>query len=129
MRLSITTAAALAFALALLAACHPRDTSAPAPDAAANMNAPAATAEVAAPVVAKQSPPPQHPAETDGVRRITEDELRAGMKKGEVAVFDVRDKVSYEAGHIKGAKLVPWGEVEKRLAEFPKNKLIVTYCA
>jgi ArsR family transcriptional regulator len=70
------------------------------------------------------APPPN-----DDVARIKQDELTAGLKKGTVVLFDVRDKASYEAGHIKGAKNVPWGEVEQRLSEFPKDKQIVTYCA
>jgi rhodanese-related sulfurtransferase len=71
----------------------------------------------------------QTPAPTDDVARIKQDELIAAMKKGSVVVYDVRDKAAYAAGHIKGAKNVPWGEVEQRLAEFPKDKRIVTYCA
>ena len=120
--LSVSLAAAFLFALAALAACSPRDGSAPAASIAgqgaqaANSSSPSQT----------QTPTP----ESDGVRRITQGELRAAMEKGgTVAVFDVRDKASYEAGHIKGAKLVPWDQVEHRLDEFPKDKLIVTYCA
>jgi hypothetical protein len=114
MRSYVSLAAALTGALALLAACSPRDTSAPASNATAQNINRAATQQTPA---------------ADDVRRVTRDELRAALEKGEVALFDVRDKVSYESGHIKGAKLVPWGEVETRLDEFPKDKLIVTYCA
>ena len=121
MRLSVSLAAAFVVALAVLAACSPRDGSAPATSIAgqgaqaANSSSPSQT----------QTPTP----ENDGVRRVTQEELRAAMEKGTVAVFDVRDKASYEAGHIKGAKLVPWDQVEHRLGEFPKDKLVVTYCA
>jgi 3-mercaptopyruvate sulfurtransferase SseA len=111
-------AASLIAALALAAACNPRDTSTPASNATAQ-NAASRTA----------TKPATTPETADDVRRITREELQAGLEKGSVALFDVRDKVSYEAGHIKGAKLVPWSEVETRLDEFPKDKLIVTYCA
>lgn len=122
MRLSVPLALSCVLALALLAACSPRDGSAPAAGVAAQ-NSQAANA--ASPSQA-QSPAP----EGDGVRRVTQEELRAAMEKGGVvAVFDVRDKASYEAGHIKGAKLVPFDLVDQRLAEFPKDRLIVTYCA
>jgi 3-mercaptopyruvate sulfurtransferase SseA len=121
MRPFVSLAAPLAVALALLAACSPRDASAPASNATAQ-NAAAARATT------KSAPTPETPA-ADDVRRVTREELQAGLEKGAVALFDVRDKGSYEAGHIKGAKLVPWGEVEARLGEFPKDKLIVTYCA
>jgi 3-mercaptopyruvate sulfurtransferase SseA len=121
MRLFISLALSCGLALAVLAACSPRDGSAPA-TSIAGQNATATTSS---------SPPQaQTPApEGDGVRRVTQEELRASMEKGAVAVYDVRDKPSYEAGHIKGAKLVPWDQVEHRLGEFPKDKLVVTYCA
>jgi 3-mercaptopyruvate sulfurtransferase SseA len=120
MRLFISLALSCGLALALLPACSPRDGSAPATGAAAQYQQ---TAGAANPSQA------QPPAPAGDARRITQEDLRAAMEKGTVAVFDVRDKASYEAGHIKGAKLVPWGEVEHRLGEFPKDKLIVTYCA
>ncbi|HEX8164124.1 MAG TPA: rhodanese-like domain-containing protein [Pyrinomonadaceae bacterium] len=121
MRLLISLALSFVLALALLAACSPRDGSSSV--AAQNPQAANAAAQ-------PTSPQPGAPAqEGDGVRRVTQQELRASMEKGEVAVFDVRDKTSYEAGHIKGAKLVPWDQVEHRLGEFPKDKLVVTYCA
>jgi hypothetical protein len=114
-------AASLIAALALVAACNPRDTSTPASNATAQNNA--------ARAATKPATTPETAATADDVRRITREELQAGLEKGSVALFDVRDKVSYEAGHIKGAKLVPWSEVETRLDEFPKDKQIVTYCA
>jgi 3-mercaptopyruvate sulfurtransferase SseA len=128
MRSFVSFTAALALALAMFAACNPRDTSAPASNASAAQNSAARALHDA-----RQEPTPatqQTPApSSDDVRRVTQDELRAAVQKGTVALFDVRDKAAYEAGHIKGAKLVPWAEVETRLDEFPKDKLIVTYCA
>jgi hypothetical protein len=131
MRSSISLATfAFAAALALVAACSPRDGSAPASNTtAAHNSAPASNVAL---TNAAQEPPPQTTAPEEpnsDVRRVTQDELRAGMQEGKVALFDVRDQTSYEAGHIKDAKLVPWDQVENRLAEFPKDKLIVTYCA
>jgi 3-mercaptopyruvate sulfurtransferase SseA len=125
----ISTAATLALAAALLSACKPHDTSASASNATASQTANAAAHQSSpssanAPAAAQQAAAPN-----DDVARIKQDELTAGLKKGTVALFDVRDKPSYEAGHIKGAKNVPWGEVEQRLSEFPKDKQIVTYCA
>ena len=65
----------------------------------------------------------------DGVRRVTTDELAALMKNGEVFVADVRNQAMYDAGHIPGAKLIPVGDVANRTNEFPRDKLIVTYCS
>ena len=65
----------------------------------------------------------------DGVRRVTPDELEAMMKNGDVFVVDVRNQAMYDAGHIQGAKLIPVTDVANRINEFPRNKLIVTYCS
>jgi 3-mercaptopyruvate sulfurtransferase SseA len=65
----------------------------------------------------------------DGIGRVTIDELEAMMKKGEVFVADVRSQSMYDAGHIPGSKLIPVGEVGNRINEFPRDKLIVTYCS
>jgi 3-mercaptopyruvate sulfurtransferase SseA len=123
MRLTVSLAAACLVALALVAACSPRDGSASASGAAAQNTKTGGTASPSQ----TQTPAPQD----DGVRRVTQEELRASLEKGgdAVAVFDVRDKASYAAGHIRGSKLVPWDQVEHRLGEFPKDKLVVTYCA
>ena len=122
MRLLISLASSGVLALALLAACSPRDGSAPAAGVAAQNPQ---SGGAASPPQA-QTPAP----EGDGVKRVTKEEVRAALEKGgTVAVFDVRDKASYAAGHIKGAKHVPWDQVEQRLGEFPRDRLVVTYCA
>ena len=43
-------------------------------------------------------------------------------------VVDVRSKQSFDEGHIKGAISVPEAEVDSRLADLPKDRLIVAYC-
>ena len=65
----------------------------------------------------------------DGARRITIVELQDLIKKHEAFIVDVRNDVSYNAGHIPGAKLIPAGEILNHLDELPKDKLIVTYCS
>jgi 3-mercaptopyruvate sulfurtransferase SseA len=65
----------------------------------------------------------------DGARRITIKELNDMMKKGEAFIVDVRNEPSYNAGHIPGAKLIPFGEILNHINELPKDKLIVTYCS
>lgn len=44
-------------------------------------------------------------------------------------ILDVRNQDEANAGMIKGALLVPDEEISDRLAEIPKDKLIVTHCA
>src|SRR3954452_21108695 len=64
----------------------------------------------------------------DEVDAIGRDELIARMRKGDVVLVDVRPSEEFEAGHIKGAKSVPLGELENRLAELPADREIVAYC-
>ena len=65
----------------------------------------------------------------DGVRRVTTTELQDLLAKNQAFVVDVRNEASYNAGHIRGAKLIPEAEIPNRLSELPKDKLIVTYCS
>ena len=83
---------------------------------------------VAAPQAAPQSQGQIDTAYADGIPRITIKEFES-LKPGEVFVVDVRNQASFDLGHIPGAKLIPFGEVATRIAEFPKNKKIVTYCS
>jgi rhodanese-related sulfurtransferase len=46
-----------------------------------------------------------------------------------VLILDVRNTDEANAGMIKGAKLVPDEEILERLAEIPKDKMIVAHCA
>ena len=43
-------------------------------------------------------------------------------------IIDVRAKQSYDEGHIEGAISFPEADVDARVAELPKDKLIVAYC-
>lgn len=49
-------------------------------------------------------------------------------QQGQVTVLDVRPAPEYEAGHIPGAVSVPLEELERRLAELPRDQEIVAYC-
>jgi predicted sulfurtransferase len=72
---------------------------------------------------------PTAPQPSDGARRITTTELQDLLAKNQAVVIDVRNEASYNAGHIRGAKLIPEAEIPNHLSELPKDKLIVTYCS
>lgn len=55
-------------------------------------------------------------------------ELRRRMEAGRAVVIDVRPVLEYEAGHIDGARSLPVTEIEARLKDLPKGKVIVAYC-
>ena len=71
----------------------------------------------------------QHGGDDDGVRRISPAQLRAAVLNGRAVIVDVRGADSYNAGHIKGARLIPVNEIEARANELPRNKMIITYCS
>ena len=63
---------------------------------------------------------------------ITPAELDAKMKgpsPKRPLLIDVRQPEEFRSGHIPGAKLIPLGELTRRLNELPKNKEIVCVCA
>src|SRR5262245_37127701 len=43
---------------------------------------------------------------------VTATELRRRLRAGDVIVLDVRPRCEYEAGHIRGARCVPFDELE-----------------
>jgi hypothetical protein len=68
---------------------------------------------------------------TDGVPRITVQELKAKIDRGEaLVVVDVRTGQDYADSRIKikGAERIPIVQIEERYRELPKDKEIVLYC-
>ena len=43
-------------------------------------------------------------------------------------LIDVRDRESYEEGHLQGAVSVPLEELDERMETFPRDRMIVCYC-
>jgi rhodanese-related sulfurtransferase/DNA-binding HxlR family transcriptional regulator len=64
----------------------------------------------------------------EDVETIGRDELRARLARGDVVLVDVRPEVEYEAGHIETARSIPHDELERRLAELPRDREVVAYC-
>ena len=44
-------------------------------------------------------------------------------------IIDVRPVGGFDAGHIRGAISFPETDVDARVAELPKDKLVIAYCA
>lgn len=70
-------------------------------------------------------------AKKAGYTQITPEEAKAIMDSGEkYLILDVRTQSEFDAGHIKGAVLIPDNEIAARAeAELPdKDALILVYC-
>ena len=57
-------------------------------------------------------------------------ELQEKLKSTEPPfILDVRQPEEYNLGHIAGTKLIPLGELSKRMNEVPRDREIVCICA
>jgi rhodanese-related sulfurtransferase len=63
------------------------------------------------------------------VPNISVHDLQTVMHKaGSVLIYDVRQPEEYNEGHIKGAILMPLGDLADRYKGIPHRKKIVVYC-
>ena len=109
MRSFILYLAALIIAIGALAACNSKDA--------------VISRAQSAPAQTPQPPPP-----SDGAKRITAQEAYELYKKGEVLVVDTRSEPAFKESRIKGAILIPAGEILAKIDELPRDKMIITYC-
>ncbi|MBT2286090.1 rhodanese-like domain-containing protein [Paenibacillus polymyxa] len=50
------------------------------------------------------------------------------MNNNKRIVVDVREPGEYKRGFIKGAVNIPLSQLQRRLAEIPKDKTVLLYC-
>jgi hydroxyacylglutathione hydrolase len=67
------------------------------------------------------------PLEHSGMHTV--DGLHGKLKEQDLFVLDVREKEEYAQGHIPGAVNIYVGELEKRLAEVPSDRPVVSVCS
>lgn len=64
-----------------------------------------------------------------GVKNLIPDDFRIEMKNNSKSiVVDVREPEEYKRGFIKGAINIPLSQLERRLAEIPKDNTVLLYC-
>ena len=83
------------------------------------------------PSVLAQAPPaaPSAQPAVDPAKRVEADAIDALIAKGDVVVLDVREPSELqETGTVKDAIHIPLGQLESRLGELPKDKVILTAC-
>lgn len=47
--------------------------------------------------------------------------------RSDALIIDLRERNAYEAGHVRTAIHVPYGELEER-RDFPKSRILIFYC-
>jgi rhodanese-related sulfurtransferase len=100
-----------------------------------------AAAAFAATAASAQSPAPAQPAPGSGAapasarppldesKRVKPSDIDALIADGKTVVLDVREPSELaETGTVKGAIHIPLGQLEARLGELPKDKVILTAC-
>ncbi len=60
--------------------------------------------------------------------RISAQDLRLRLQRGDVVLLDARPTVEYETGHLPSALSAPVETVEHLLASLPDDKTVVAYC-
>ena len=92
----------------------------------------AGTQSPAEPARPAPMPPTTAPAARpplDESKRVKAADIDALLAKGDVVVLDVREDAELaETGTVKGAIHIPLGQLEARLGELPKDKVILTAC-
>jgi rhodanese-related sulfurtransferase/DNA-binding transcriptional ArsR family regulator len=64
----------------------------------------------------------------EGMEGIGEQALVERVASGDCVVLDVRPAEEYAAGHLANAVSMPLEQLERRLAELPRDRPIVAYC-
>ena len=64
----------------------------------------------------------------EGLEELDRATILKKARAGEVLVLDVRPTEEFTAGHLPHARSLPVNELEKRLANLPKDMPIVAYC-
>jgi rhodanese-related sulfurtransferase len=60
-------------------------------------------------------------------RNLTPEEIEKAIARNDVFFLDVREpKEIVELGSVKGYVNIPLGQLENRLSEIPKDKLVLT---
>lgn len=59
---------------------------------------------------------------------VDRETLVTRVRRGEVALVDVRPAEEYRAGHLAGALSVPLPDLARRLAKLPAGREVVAYC-
>ena len=67
--------------------------------------------------------------EVDTIHRITTDDFESKFKNDHLQVIDFRKKSEFDSEHVEGAKNIPLNEINKHLAELPKDGNFMIHCA
>jgi hydroxyacylglutathione hydrolase len=61
-------------------------------------------------------------------RMLDSDDVVHATAVPDVFILDVRNRDEYDRGHIANSVLIPLTELQARLAEIPRDRIIITHC-
>ncbi|MCM0081047.1 rhodanese-like domain-containing protein [Geomonas sp. Red32] len=65
-----------------------------------------------------------------GVTNLTSTDAKSLLARNpKIYVLDVRTPEEYRQAYLKGSHLIPLGELERRVAEVPRQKPVLVYCS
>jgi rhodanese-related sulfurtransferase/predicted transcriptional regulator len=64
----------------------------------------------------------------DDLEGLSVEEVLRMAKRGEITLLDVRPPEEYAHSHLEGAINITLDELEERLSDLPKSKMVVAYC-
>jgi len=64
----------------------------------------------------------------DSLEPVSREALLERLDEGSVLLLDVRPEDEFALGHLPGALNIPFADLERRLADLPKDTQIVAYC-
>ncbi|MHC1576012.1 MAG: rhodanese-like domain-containing protein [Methanosarcinaceae archaeon] len=59
---------------------------------------------------------------------VSVEQAKVMVDDGGVFIMDLRNAGKYRAGHIEGATLIPYSDLESRLDEVPTDEPLLVYC-
>jgi hydroxyacylglutathione hydrolase len=62
------------------------------------------------------------------VRKIGVADAAARVSAGAATLLDVRGQAEWDAGHVPGARHIPLGYLDERLAELPRGATVIVHC-
>lgn len=70
------------------------------------------------------------PSFAAGVKNLTPAEAKTLLAKDKrIFLLDVRTPEEYRQARLQGSRLIPLSELQARLAEVPRNRPVLVYCA
>jgi DNA-binding transcriptional ArsR family regulator/rhodanese-related sulfurtransferase len=69
----------------------------------------------------------EYAQEDVSMEQVVGEDLLEMVRAGDALLLDIRPAGEFEAGHLPLARSIPLDELEGRLSELPRDKIIVTY--